>query len=293
MELAEAKEIAYRCHRVLEPLHAMIYFAPEAEERFTEVGLRPGRMGYFASRSAPMGAVGPGPVAATFFNFNPELVARFIPRAWTLADPREVLAARFAAADAALRRLLGDELAESEVVAEAAELAREAADGCVPEGRPLYAAHADLDWPDEPLLVLWHAVSLLREFRGDGHIAALVGAGLNGITALVTHTATGKGFLEPAAKKSRGWSDEQWDAAADYLRTEGILAADGVLTEQGRQLREGIEDTTNFSAASPWSRFGADKADRLHELGRQLSRTAVKNGAFPGNVFGTGSEKAS
>jgi hypothetical protein len=285
MDHDEARETASRCHRVLEPLHAMSYFAPETEERLTGVGLRPGRMCYFAGRAAPLGAVGPGVVAATFFNFNPELVARHIPRAWTLTTPERVIAARFDAAGAALRRLLGDDVAGSAEVAEAAELAREAAEGCVPEGRPLYAGHADVDWPTEPLLVLWHAVTLLREYRGDGHIAALVGAGLNGLTALVTHTATGRGFLPPAAMATRGWSEEQWAAAAEHLRTAGLLGADGALTEEGRRLRERIEDATDLAAAAPWARLGAEKAGRLHELGRALSRRAVGAGAFPASVF--------
>lgn len=285
MDQDEAGKIAFRCHRVLEPLHAMIYFAPEAEQFYTDAGLRPGRMGYFASRSAPFGAVGPGTVAATFFNFNPELVARHIPRAWTLATPERVLEARLGAADAALRRLLGDDLVVSPEVAEAAALARQAAEGCLPEGRPLYAAHADLDWPEEPHLELWHAAALLREFRGDGHIAALVAAGFNGLTAIVTHTATGKGFLEPVAKKLRGWSDEQWAAAVEHLRTAGLVDEDGSLTEQGAALRAEVEAVTDRAAAVPWSLLGADKAERLHALARDLSRTAVAAGAFPDGIF--------
>ncbi|GAB3499497.1 SCO6745 family protein [Amycolatopsis cihanbeyliensis] len=280
MDHQEAAQLAYRCHRVLEPLHSMVYFAPEAEDRLTAAGLRPGRMCYFASRSAPMGAVGPGTVAATFFNFNPVLVAEHIPEAWKLATPEQVLEARLVAADAALRRLLGAD-ADSEQVAEAADLARQAAELCIPEGRPLYAAHADLDWPSEPHLVLWHAASLLREFRGDGHIAALVGAGLNGLTALVTHTATGKGFLESVAKRLRGWSDDQWAATVDYLRGEGLLDADGNLTEQGNQLRERVEADTNAAAAGPFATLGAEKAERLRELGRSLSRQIIAEGAYP------------
>lgn len=103
----------------------MVYFAPEAEQKLTETGLRPGRMTYFASRSAPMGEVGPGPVVATFYNFSPDLVARHIPRAWTLASAKDVIEARFAAADAALHTKLGEAVSSPEV-AEAAELAREA-----------------------------------------------------------------------------------------------------------------------------------------------------------------------
>ncbi len=284
---AEARDVAFRCHRVLEPLHSFVYFAPEAEQELTATGLRPGRMGYFASRAAPMGPVGAGVVAATFYNFNPELVARHIPRAWTLASPGRILEARLAAADAGLRRVLGEELITSPRLAEAAELARSAASVLSPEGRPLYAGHAELQWPSEPHLVLWHAATLLREYRGDGHIAALVGHGLSGLAALITYTATGKGFLEPVAKTTRGWSDEQWAAGVEQLREQGLLDADGRLTSEGTVLRQSIEEQTNASATAPWRHLGAEKAARLHELARELSRHAVAHGAFPDGIFAT------
>ncbi|NKQ57369.1 hypothetical protein HFP15_31345 [Amycolatopsis sp. K13G38] len=276
--------MALRCHRALDPLHSTLYFAPEADERYAAAGLRPGRMTYFASRSAPMGKPGAGTVAATFYNFNPALVAKHIPRAWTLAEPEQIIDARFALADVVLRRLLGD-AASSPAVAEAAELAREATEGCTAEGRPLYAGHAELEWPKEPHLVLWHAITLLREFRGDGHIGALVANGVGGLAALITHTATGKGFLPASAKATRGWSDEEWDAETAELRDAGILDADGGLTEDGQRLRDRVEGQTNTAAAGPWRRLGAEKANRLRDLGRELSRTVVAAGAYPDGVF--------
>lgn len=284
MEHDEAVTRAHRCHRVLDPLHSLIYFAPEAEERYAALGMKPG-MGYFASRSAAMGPVGAGVVTATFYNFNPGLVARHIPAAWALADPADLIAARFDAARAALHRLLGAELVDSPQVAEAATLAREAASACSGDGRPLYAAHAELDWPTEPILVLWHAITLLREYRGDGHVAALVRSGLSGIEALVTHTATGRGFRPDAARKTRGWSDADWDMTVERLREDGILDADGGLTLRGRSLRETVEEQTAHTALPPWLRLGEQGCARLHELGRELSRTVVAAGAFPAGIF--------
>ena len=99
-----------------------------------------------------------------------------------------------------------------------AELVRAAAAACAPEGRPLYAGNADLGWPDAPHLVMWHALTLLREHRGDGHIAALAVAGLSGIEAMVTHAKTGKGFITAFAKSSRGWSEQEWDGAVGRPR---------------------------------------------------------------------------
>ncbi|MPY77776.1 MAG: hypothetical protein GEV04_04635 [Actinophytocola sp.] len=285
MSDANAAELAAKCHRALDSLHSLVYFAPEADEKLAGIGLKPGRMTYFASRSAPMGKVGAAMVTATFYNFNPDLVARHIPKAWGLASPETILAARFEVADPALRRLLGDAV-DSPEVAEAAELAREATTGCTPQGRPLYAAHAEVDWPEQPHLVLWHAITLLREFRGDGHIAALTTQDVDGLAALITHSATGKGFTATAAKTTRGWSDEQWSAGVERLREQGILDADGELTADGVALRERIEAATDTAATAPYTHLGEEKCLRLREIGKTLSRTVVAAGAFPATVFG-------
>jgi hypothetical protein len=276
-----------RLARALEPLHAMIYFAPETEQLLTAAGLKPGRMSYFAGRAAPMGAVGPGVVAATFYNFNPTLVARSIPDAWTLASPESLVAARFAAADAALRRMLGEEVVASLEVAEAAALARQAAESCAIDGRPLAAGHLDLEWPTVPHLVLWHALSILREHRGDGHIAVLSGAGLSGLEALVTYTATGRGFVTSFAMASRGWSQEQWDGAVAGLADRGLLTPDGALTEGGAALRKGIESDTDRLGAGPWEHLGAEGAARLGDIGGVLVRALLAAGCFPDGVFAT------
>lgn len=277
--------LAARAHRATEVLHAFVYFAPEADEEFAAVGLKPGRMSYFASRSAPMGAVSAGVTTATFYSFNPALVARNIPRAWELASPDAIGAARLRGADRAMRRLLGDEAITSAELAEAAELAREATTALQPEGRPLYAGHAALEWPDAPHLILWHAASLLREYRGDGHIVALLGAGLSGLEALVTHTATGGGSTEAMAKFIRGWSDEQWDACVAGLSARGLLDESG-LTPAGKVLREAVEDHTDRLASAPWRHLGVERTDRLIELGRGLTRALLANGAVPAEISG-------
>lgn len=281
MEIRDTGRIARR----LEPLHAMTYFAPETEHHLTGAGLKPGRMSYFAGRSAPMGAVGAGVVAATFYNFNPDLVARSIPAAWTMATPAALVTARFAAVDAALRRMLGHATVASPEMVEAAGLARRAAEACTGEGRPLAAAHLDLEWPSEPHLVLWHALTILREHRGDGHIAMLVGAELDGLEALVTYTATGRGFVPPFAMASRGWTREQWDAAVTSLAGRGVLSAAGELTEEGSALRKRVEDDTNRLGAGPWLHLGDAGAARLSEIGGRLVQELLAAGCFPDGVF--------
>ena len=273
-----------RAHRAVDPIHSQLYFAPEHDEHLSATGLRPGRMSYFAGRAAPMGAVGAGVVTATFYNFSPSLVAHMIPRAWTLAAPEQVLAARLDAARASLTRTLGD-AAGSEEVTELAGLLREACDGLTAEGRPLFAGHADLDWPEEPLLSLWHGATLLREHRGDGHVAVLLHAGLTGLEALITHSATGRGFTPPAAKATRGWRDEEWAAAGAALADRGLLDDDG-LTSEGEDLRGRIELQTDALAADPWLSLGVEKTTRVIELGKGLSRRIAESGAFGQGIFG-------
>ncbi|MEO8888282.1 MAG: hypothetical protein ABI429_03175 [Jatrophihabitantaceae bacterium] len=278
-----AAAVAARAHRATDNLHSLIYFCPEADEEYRAIGLRPGSMPYFASRSAAMGAVTPGVTAATFFNFNPTMVAKHIPRAWTLASPEDILAARLRGADRALRRLLGEAVASPEV-GELLELARDATTALGPQGRPLYAAHATLEWPEEPHLALWHAATLLREYRGDGHLAALSIAGLSGIEALITHCATGRGFTVESAKLLRGWSDEQWDAGVESLRGRGLMDDDG-LTADGVALRAQIEQDTDRIDVAAWNHLGQERTARLLELGKGLTQIVVANGAFPASVF--------
>ena len=273
-----------RAHRAVEPLHNHVYFSPEQDEYLTAVGLRPGRMCYFAGRAAAMGAVGPGTVVATFVNFAPTLVARHVPRAWTLAAPEQVLAVRLDGARASLTRLLGADAVAAPEVAELAGLLREACTALTPEGRPLYAAHADQPWPEEPVLSLWHGATLLREHRGDGHTACLLRAGLTGLESLVTHTLTGRGFTEAAAKATRGWSDEDWAAATGRLAERGLVA-DGALTEAGLALRAQLEADTDELSAAPWAHLGPERTARVVELGRALSGRLVAAGAYPAGVF--------
>ncbi len=259
-------------HRGLEPYHGMIYFVPEAAAAYAELGIR-GRMGYFASRAAAMGPVGPETVISTFFNFNPELVYAAVPEAWSLASPEQVLEARVGAADTALRRVLGDAVDGPEI-AEAAELAKLAAGGCYLEGHPLYAGHAAQAWPTQPHLVLWWAQTLLREFRGDGHIAAMTTEGLSGIEALVVHQATG--VLPPGTLQStRAWSDDAWAEGVASVQRRGWLDDAGELTEDGLTARQWVEDRTDELAAGCWELLGDDGCTRLRDLARPLVKALL------------------
>ena len=270
-------QVAHKTSRSLEPYHGVIYFLPEATDAYAKLGVT-GRDGYFASRSAPLGKVSAGVVIATFFNFNPSLIHRAIPSAWEQTTPEAMLDARLEAIDSGLRRLLGD-VVNSADVARAAELARTAADACTIPGRPLYAGHATLPWPTEPHLVLWHAITLIREYRGDGHIACLVAEGLDAVEALITHAASGA-VPRIALQSSRAWSDEEWDAGVARLAARGIVTDDGEFTPEGTALRQRIEDQTDVLGLPAWEAIGEDACQQLREIVRPWSRTIVDSGTF-------------
>ncbi|MFZ4721246.1 MAG: SCO6745 family protein [Ilumatobacteraceae bacterium] len=263
----------------LEPYHGLIYFVPEADEHYVPLGLDPGMMGYFGSRAAAMGAVTGDVVVATFFNFEPSRVHAAVPEVWRRTTPAALWQARLAAVDAALRRLFGDRVGADEI-ARAAELLRRIVPACRPEGRSLFAGHLSQAWPDEPHLALWFGISLLREYRGDGHIAALTAEGVSGIEALVIHGATGA-VPPKVLQATRAWGDEDWAAARRGLVARGWLSHEGTLTEVGRAHRDEVERRTDELAAAPWALVDDDEQIWLAALGKDLSATIVAAGTFP------------
>ena len=274
--------VSRKTWRALEPVHAMVYFVPEGPEEYAALGLdipaNPAAA-YFPARAAAMGAVSPSVVQAAFFNFSALAVQFGMAGAWDVTTPMDLVAARYRVADKALRRLCGD-LLDSPDVVEALELARTACDACTPEGRPLYAGNADLPWPTEPHLQLFHAVTLLREFRGDGHVSALVCAGVSGLEAAVMHVAQGDAWSREPLRKTRGYSTEQWDTALAGLRERGWIGDGEEFTVEGRRVRQEIEDRTDVLALPPWQHLGEDGCTRLRELVRPLSKAIVEGGGL-------------
>lgn len=168
-------------------------------------------------------------------------------------------------------------------------VARDAAEqGESRSARPLYSAQADLPVPAEPHLAYFHATTLLREHRGDGHLAVLMSQGLDGLEAVVTHTATGKGMTPKWVFTTRGWTQEDWDAASARLRDRGLLDGTGELTPEGVALREEIESETDRLDRAPYEHLGADAVARLTELGTGFARAAALAGAFPTDLIGKG-----
>jgi hypothetical protein len=272
--------VARSLWQVYEPYHQLCYFAPEARAATDRLGLKGGWMGYFAARAAPLGPVPAELVIATFYNFHPEMVRRAIPEAWSLASPAALLEAQLGALDAVLLRLLGPAVLSSPVLAEAAGLARRAAEACDLGGRPLGAANAALPRPTEPHLALWSATTRLREHRGDGHVACLLAAGIDPCQAHVVQVAAGRAAAE-TQRRNRWWSEADWQAAEDGLRARGWLASDGSLTPTGRAGRTQIERGTDELALRPWQTLGLERSERLWRLLNDLSCRLVEQGGLP------------
>lgn len=258
----------------VETVHAVTYFGEETAQAGRDLGLIGFWMGYFGFRAAPLGAVNAGVVEATFGNFAPSFVQRWVPEVWQHGAPDGLIAARLEAAAATLDRI--DPHAASIATAVNPVLLAAVQRG-VGAGRPLFAANRLLAVPDEPLPRLWHLCTCLREHRGDGHVAALTAAGIDGLEAHVL-IVTDQGNSPHDLQLTRGWTEAEWAAAVDRLRARRLLDADG-LTTAGRTLRADIEARTDALATSPFEPLDADERDALvgalDPLARAVSRSGI------------------
>lgn len=252
----------------------MTYFAPEARAAFDQLGYRGFWMGYFAARSAPLGPVAPEVVTAVFYNFAPQRVAKALPAAWQIAGPEAALRARLDSAVATLRRY---GLKEDENVRTAAELAAKAARRAPADGRALFAANRALPWPDDPLAALWHATTLLREQRGDGHVAVLTAAGISGRECNVLHAAANRVPREYIAR-TRDYDDDEWHRVERQLGARGLLGEDGSLTAAGRALKEQVESSTDALALSALEALSDDEVEALFQALTPITRAVVEGG---------------
>ncbi len=243
------------------------------------LGLRGFWSGYFAGRAAPLGPVGPAVVEALFYNFSPDLVRRELPALWQVVTPDLVSSTRLHAVDAALWAILGEEVRAPELVG-VSQLARRAAEAADCSGRALAAAHAAQEWPTVPHLVLWQAATVLREHRGDGHVAVLVNEGISGVAAHLLAAASGQSDAEQL-REARFWSQARWDEAAEDLATRGIVDQAGKLTKRGRSLKARIESQTDRLAAAPYQVLGDDEQQRLLSCGARLADLVARAGLLP------------
>lgn len=258
----------------VETIHHVIYFAPDAKASFEAIGLKGQWMGYFASRSAALGQPGPEVVIAAFHGFAPRLVHRALPAAWELASRDDILTTRYDLA----RRTVSPGFEGIDVAALAAGL-QAGLPGLDLAGRPLAAGHVGLPVPGDDLGAAWHAAAALREFRGDSHLAVLTAAGIDGAAANVLAVAAGMAI--PGQQQLRGWTDEEWEAAATRLRDRGWIGHDNAITEAGIVARTQIETDTDRATAAGISAEAMEHFASVADLAVSASKQLVAAGLDP------------
>lgn len=255
---------------LFEPIHAVTYFSPEARESFAGIGLTRYWDGYFAGRSAPLGAIAAAPVVAIFSGFAPSLVERALPAVWSIASVDLVLEARVRGASDTLRTLVPDDSA----VADAADALANVASRVETIGRPLAAANSALPVASDPFRRLWQSASTLREHRGEGHVIALVDGGIAGLDTIVLRSAVD--LDATTIRKARGWTEDQWATKVEDLVLRGLLSHDHVISAEGSEALGRAEVLTNRLAVGPWNALSDDEfidiARRLEPIARACER---------------------
>jgi hypothetical protein len=258
----------------VETLHAVTYFGDETVAAGEALGLTGFWMGYFGFRAAPLGVVGSGTVEATFCNFAPTFVQRWVPAVWSHAGPEALLDARRAAAAATLLRIAPGMAAVAGSVGEVLLDAVARANG---SGRPLFAANRSLPVPDDAVERLWHLCTCLREHRGDGHVAAITAAALDGLEAHVLIAAE-QGSSPADLQRTRGWTEHDWADAVERCRSRGLLDTDAGLTDAGAALRDDIEARTDLLAAAPFATLSSTECQVLIEALDPAARAISSSG---------------
>ena len=260
--------------QAIEIIHDVVYFAPDAKQRFEAIGLKGFWMGYFASRSAALGTPTPELVVALFHGFAPRMVHRALPDAWSMATRDDVLATRYELA----RDALAPGLADADVERLAKELTAiwTSLDFA---GKGLAAAHASLPAPDDAIGRLWHAATILREYRGDCHVAILTSAGLDGAAANALAVADGRGA--PNQREMRGWTEDEWADAYERLRRRAWTDEFAGITDSGRAARAQIEDATDRVCASSFDEEAQARTITLEDALVSAARAIEASGSMP------------
>jgi len=275
--VSRAPGTARRLFDRFEPVHAVTYFTPEARSAFDAVGFRGFWMGYFAARSAPLGSIPTSVVTAIFYNFAPSHVARALPSAWEFASPADALRARETSAVAALHRC---GVTADDATATAARVLEKAARSAPFEGRPLFAANLALPWPEEPVAKLWHATTLLREQRGDGHVALLASAGIGGRECNVLHSVADR-VPRDFIVRSRHYDDDEWRACVERLVERGVLDETEALTPEGAALKRQLEESTDRLALAAFDALDDYELELLFLALTPLTRKVLAGGDIP------------
>ena len=252
----------------LEPVIGQVFFSPECHAAYTELGFAPspGRAGlvhlpdgpaYFTSRGSLLGQVRPGVVAAAFGVFKPEVVTAGVTLGWSLTDAPTIFEARWMGAVAQLERVVGP---ANDQVMRAAELLERAVEPLPVAARPLFAGLRS--WWDDPTdrwTRLFHLGDMLRECRGDAHVAAWSSAGLDGVEIGLLNDLY-MGMPLRSYVRTRAWSEEDLAAGVERLRDRKWLDGEA-MTDEGRAAREEIERATDLQMKPALEALGDDLAE--------------------------------
>ncbi len=253
--------VARRMFELVEPIGVIPYSTDDPNEAMFALGFTNYWDTYFAGRAAPLGIVPAEVVDALFYNFAPGEVARHIPKVWRTTTPEAAIAARRSGCSTALRRILGDHV-DSPGFARTTDLLTKAATSAPVEGRPMYAALLALPLPDDAVTRFFHAASLLREHRGDGHVAALMVEGIGGLEA---HVLLALDLGMPAERFGRihHLPAAQIAAVVAGMRKRGLIGDDGTLSNLGRAAKQRVEAHTDALAAAPYECLTPTELDEL------------------------------
>ncbi len=295
----------------LDTFHSASYFAPSMTKALEGAGV-PVAAHYLAQRSAPLGMPPAELVVATFFNYAPAYVADIIPSCFETVRPADVTAARIAGVEAMSAQILASDAATAAGVdrsgldaltAKILERLHPVLDAQPLSGRPLYAAHVSAlsgvhaeDPSLQSAIDLWAAITLLREHRGDAHIAALVTVGLSGLEAIVLDSATGRSFYPWSMRKTRGWAEGEWRDTAEALHARGLLTGSGDdahLTDAGAALKEDAETRTDTAVAAAWDVLDDEALSALADDAKSVAKLVLGSGVLPSRLFGHGSDAKS
>ena len=277
--MAGSKTDARRFAAAAEPLHSCTYYAPEINE-FTAFGYKGWWHAYFAYRSAPLGNAPADLVTRVFYNFAPRMVERSVPGCWDLMPAAKVRSLQLSIVDRALNRIF-KEYSWGPELTEAVKLLGAALPELSCDERPLFEAWVSEPWPEPPLLGLWHATTLLREYRFDGHNAALREAGISGLGSHLLMVADGRGTPE-VIQKIRGWTPDEWKAELIHLSDIGWLDQQGLHTATGRAERKEIEVQTDRYSNPIAEKLGGDATHLVLGVLERVSQFLLKHGVVPG-----------
>jgi hypothetical protein len=265
---------------LFEPVHAVTYFAEEPRLAAAELGLTGFWAGYVVFRAAPLGPVGPAVVTAAFHGFAPARVSKVLPQAWDAVSPAPAIEARATSTAAALRTICAAAGVGDDHVTRAADALEQAAAAVDVAGRVLAAANVALPLRRDPYERLWQATTVLREHRGDGHVATLVALGVSPVESHLLKITAGESE-ERSVRLGRAWDDEQWAAGRARLHDRGWTDPAGDLTPAGHAARDDVERRTDEAASGPWRSLGGAASIEVAALLRPIANAVAASGVVP------------